>query len=210
MRLGAAAQRGPQISLGSWEVGRVFSPLSKALTPLLRGLHLSPCMAQLPVMAGEFLLLMVFLDKFWFTPVGEVLDKRDLEIRTKLGSVKDNTGDVEKFAADAAEILKIARQETSKMVNEKKSAKQSELDAVYASAKAKVTSETDAAIAVLEKESQSMLRQLDTQVRAREEDWAGGMEVDRPKEEAEGSGSHGLGSACAGLMRNQGGVGDRK
>jgi len=26
----------------------------------------------LPIMAGEFLLLMVFLEKFWFTPVGKV------------------------------------------------------------------------------------------------------------------------------------------
>ena len=103
-------------------------------------------------MASEFLLLMVVLEKTWFTPVGKVLDERDGMIRSggepsagpathargggpcpcsrefghfkgkkgkgsldydgdpesdrcscyilrdKLGSVKDNTGDVEKFA----------------------------------------------------------------------------------------------------------------
>ena len=42
----------------------------------------------LPVMATQFLLLMVFLDKFWFTPVGQVLDNRDKLLREQLGSVK--------------------------------------------------------------------------------------------------------------------------
>ena len=42
----------------------------------------------LPIMATQFLLLMVFLDKFWFTPVGQVLDNRDKMLREQLGSVK--------------------------------------------------------------------------------------------------------------------------
>ena len=42
----------------------------------------------LPIMATQFLLLMVFLDKFWFTPVGQVLDDRDKMLREQLGSVK--------------------------------------------------------------------------------------------------------------------------
>ena len=50
--------------------------------------------ATLPVMVGEFLLLMVFLDKFWFGPVGAVLDARDKELRGKLALVKDNGAEV--------------------------------------------------------------------------------------------------------------------
>lgn len=42
----------------------------------------------LPIMVGQFLLLMVFLDKFWFGPVGKVLDERDAKIRTLLGDSK--------------------------------------------------------------------------------------------------------------------------
>ena len=42
----------------------------------------------LPVMVAEFLVLMVFLDKFWFTPVGNTLDERDKLLRDKLASVK--------------------------------------------------------------------------------------------------------------------------
>ena len=42
----------------------------------------------LPIMATQFLLLMVFLEKTWFTPVGKVLDSRDKLLRDQLGSVK--------------------------------------------------------------------------------------------------------------------------
>ncbi len=45
-------------------------------------------------MMGEFLLLMVFLDKFWFGPVGKVLDERDQSLRGKLALVKDNGSEV--------------------------------------------------------------------------------------------------------------------
>lgn len=53
----------------------------------------------LPVMMGEFLLLMVFLDKFWFGPVGAVLDERDKSLRGKLALVKDNGAEVGAAAA---------------------------------------------------------------------------------------------------------------
>ena len=87
-----------------------------------------------------------------------------IRFRDKLGSVKDNTGDVEKFAVEAAEILKAARAETTLMINQKKVAKQGELDTIYNSSKAKVTAEVDAAIAVLDKESAVVLKNLDAQV----------------------------------------------
>ena len=41
-------------------------------------------------MAGQFLLLMVFLDKTWFGPVGKLLEDRDAELRSKLGAFRDN------------------------------------------------------------------------------------------------------------------------
>ncbi|KAG2499814.1 hypothetical protein HYH03_002107 [Edaphochlamys debaryana] len=118
----------------------------------------------LPVMATEFLLLMVFLEKTWFTPVGKVLDERDNLIRSKLGSVKDNTGDVDKMVQEAEGILRAARSEVSASINTQKSAKQAELDKAYNTAKAKITSEVDLAIAGLEKESSTMLKTLDAQV----------------------------------------------
>ena len=120
--------------------------------------------SQLPVMAGQFLLLMVFLDKAWFSPVGKVLDERDAMIRSKLGEVKDSSGDIDKYAVEAQEILKAARQEVTTMINAKKSAKQSELDAIYNAAKAKVNAEVESSVAALQKESSAVLTKLDAQV----------------------------------------------
>jgi F-type H+-transporting ATPase subunit b len=55
----------------------------------------------LPIIVGQFLVLMVVLDKVMFTPVGDVLDKRDGELRAKLMAVKDNGGDLDSLAVRA-------------------------------------------------------------------------------------------------------------
>lgn len=117
----------------------------------------------LPVMAGEILLLMVFLEKFWFTPVGKVLDERDALLRSQLSTVKDGSGELEKLTKEAEELVRAARSEVSSLVNKQKSSKQAELDKLYAEAKAKVTTETEAAIAAMEKESEALLSTLDAQ-----------------------------------------------
>jgi F-type H+-transporting ATPase subunit b len=41
----------------------------------------------LPIIAIEFLLLMVALDKLYFSPLGKFMDDRDAKIRTELGEV---------------------------------------------------------------------------------------------------------------------------
>jgi F0F1-type ATP synthase membrane subunit b/b' len=51
----------------------------------------------LPLMAGQFLVLMVILDKLVYTPVGKVLDDRDAVLRSKLEAVKDNSADLLKY-----------------------------------------------------------------------------------------------------------------
>lgn len=118
----------------------------------------------LPIMAGEFLLLMVFLEKTWFTPVGKVLDERDAQIRDKLTAVKDNSAELNQLAAEAEGILKAARTEVNAMITSQKNAKQAELDKIYAEAKERVNKEVEASMAALEKESSAMFQKLDAQV----------------------------------------------
>jgi hypothetical protein len=48
----------------------------------------------LPIIAAEFLLLMVILDKTVFGPVGKALDDRDKLIRDQLAAVGDNSSAV--------------------------------------------------------------------------------------------------------------------
>merc|ERR1719238_988683 len=65
--------------------------------------------ATLPAMAVQFLLLMVFLEKTWFGPVGKVLDERDAKIRARLSSVKTGGEELEALQKDAESLLKEAR-----------------------------------------------------------------------------------------------------
>lgn len=87
-------------------------------------------------MTVQFLLLMVFLDKTWFTPVGKALDDRDATLRAKLGSVKDNSGDLKKLQDEAEKVLREARQEAQALIKEAKSKTQEEQGKKLAETKA--------------------------------------------------------------------------
>lgn len=106
---------------------------------------------------------MVFLDKFWFGPVGKVLDERDATLRNQLTSVKGNADELASLTKEAEDIVRAARAEVSAMVLGQKNAKQAELDKLYNDAKAKITRETEGAIAAMEKESEALLKSLDAQ-----------------------------------------------
>merc|ERR1712039_584497 len=51
--------------------------------------------ATLPAMAAQFLLLMVFLDKTWFGPVGKVMDEREEKIRASWNTMKNSNNELE-------------------------------------------------------------------------------------------------------------------
>merc|ERR1719199_568424 len=70
----------------------------------------------MPIMAGQFLLLMVFLDKTWFSPVGTLLEDRDTQLREKLATVKGNSGEVSNLQEQAEKILSDARAAAAKKI----------------------------------------------------------------------------------------------
>ena len=118
----------------------------------------------LPIMAGQFLLLMVFLDKTWFSPVGQLLDNRDKELREKLSTVKDSSGSVTQLQADAEKLIADARAAAQKKVSEAKAQVTAEAAKELAAAKAKVDSELAKALATLESEKEAAFKGLDAQV----------------------------------------------
>lgn len=61
----------------------------------------------LPIIASEFLLLMVILDKTVFGPVGKALDDRDALIRSQLAAVGDNSTEVANLIVSDASICPI-------------------------------------------------------------------------------------------------------
>merc|ERR1711907_721948 len=78
--------------------------------------------ATLPAMAIQFLILMVFLDKTWFGPIGKVIDERDAKIRARLSSVKTGDDELENLAKAAETLLKDARAEAQTKIADAKGA----------------------------------------------------------------------------------------
>ena len=135
-----------------------------AATPAMAGGNIFDFNLTLPIMAGQFLLLMVFLDKTWFGPVGKVLDERDAKLRSMLGAAKDNSAELLRLAEEAEAELKAARADATKKVNDVKAAAQAECDAKLAAAKSKVDSELATATAQLEAEKATVMQGMDAQV----------------------------------------------
>jgi vacuolar-type H+-ATPase subunit H len=82
----------------------------------------------MPIMTAQFLLLMVFLDKTWFTPVGKVLEDRDESIRNKLQSVQGDSKEIAEMQERAEKELREARAAATAEVNEAKKTTQAEQD----------------------------------------------------------------------------------
>lgn len=118
----------------------------------------------LPLMAAQFLALMVFLDKTWFGPVGAVLDERDGKLREAMAFAKDGGGELAALAAQAEEALRAARADAAAAVAAARAKASAENAAKVADVKAAVDRELASALAALEAEKAAALSNLDAQV----------------------------------------------
>lgn len=118
----------------------------------------------LPIIAAEFLLLMVALDNIWFKPVAKVMDDRDEAIRQKLMGVRDNSDEIKQLQEEAEAILKAARAETTAELNKMKRETAAALDAKLQESRDRIEKELADALANLEVQKQETLKSLDKQV----------------------------------------------
>jgi len=120
--------------------------------------------ATLPLMAGQFLVLMVVMDKLVYQPVSKVLDERDSVLRTKLEAVKDNSGDLMKFTEEADGIIREARNDAGAVIQKAKNEADAESAKRVATAKAKLDAELKAAITALNAQRTASLAGVDAEV----------------------------------------------
>eukprot|EP00246_Nothoceros_aenigmaticus_P018314 TRINITY_DN9534_c0_g1_i1.p1 TRINITY_DN9534_c0_g1~~TRINITY_DN9534_c0_g1_i1.p1 ORF type:complete len:260 (+),score=63.08 TRINITY_DN9534_c0_g1_i1:176-955(+) len=120
----------------------------------------------LPIIAVQFLLLMVALDTIWFRPVAKVMDDRDENIRSKLLGVRDNSGEIKKLTDDAQALIKAARVETTIALSKTKRETAAELDAKLGESRARIEKELSQALSNLQQKKEDTLKSLDTQVAA--------------------------------------------
>lgn len=122
--------------------------------------------ATLPAIAIEFLLLMVALDKLYFTPVGKFMDERDAAIRAQLGDVKDTSAEVKQLEEQAVAVMKAARAEISAALNKMKNETSVELDKKLAEGRKRVEAELAEALNNLDKQKAETIKALDSQIAA--------------------------------------------
>ncbi|XP_071696981.1 ATP synthase subunit b', chloroplastic-like [Rutidosis leptorrhynchoides] len=120
----------------------------------------------LPIIAAEFLFLMFTLDKLYYSPLGNFMDKRDSEIKEKLSSVKDTSAEVKQLEEQAAAIMRAARAEIAAALNQMKKETAGEVDAKLAEGRKKVEAELQEALVSLENQKLETIKSLDSQIAA--------------------------------------------
>uniref|UniRef100_A0A7N0U8A7 ATP synthase subunit b', chloroplastic n=1 Tax=Kalanchoe fedtschenkoi TaxID=63787 RepID=A0A7N0U8A7_KALFE len=120
----------------------------------------------LPIMMAEFLLLMVALDKVYYTPLGKFMDERDAMIKAKLSEVKDTSSEIKAMEEQMAAIMKAARAEISAALNKMKKETAAEVEQKIAEGRKKVEAELQEALANLERQKAETIKALDSQIAA--------------------------------------------
>ncbi|KAM7459503.1 hypothetical protein LguiA_036497 [Lonicera macranthoides] len=120
----------------------------------------------LPIMMAEFLILMVALDKLYYTPVGKFMDERDAAIKEKLSSVKDTSAEVKKLEEEATAKMRAARAEIAAALNKMKAEASAVVDEKLEEGRTKLEAELAEALANLEKQKEATMKSLDAQISA--------------------------------------------
>lgn len=120
--------------------------------------------ATLPIIMGQFLVLMFILDKVVFTPVGATLDARDANVREQVAAVGDNSAEIEKILAEAQSKVTGARAEVKKLDEVYDKEKNAEADKILAAAKAELEREMSQAMAALETSKAESEAELEKQL----------------------------------------------
>lgn len=118
----------------------------------------------LPIIAGEFLLLMFALDKIYFSPLGNFMDERDAAIKEKLSSVKDTSAEVKQLEEQAAAVMRAARAEISAALSKMKKETQAEVEQKLLEGRRKLEAELQEALASLESQKEETMKALDSQI----------------------------------------------
>lgn len=171
----AAANKGVFAALSSVELPAAVRPMVAA--GVANALMVSPALAKeagkifdfnatLPAIAVQFLVLMVILDKLVYAPVGEVLDKRDTDLKSKLASVKDNSGELDGLMSEANAVISEARNAVQDKVAAAKKATSAANEEKLAAAKTKVDAELASALTSLNSSQEATMKDLESSAEA--------------------------------------------
>jgi F-type H+-transporting ATPase subunit b len=76
--------------------------------------------ATLPIMVSQLIILMVFLDKTWFGPVGDHLDLREQEMKRKISTISEKNRLTTQLLSTAKELIQKSRLEYRETVEQER------------------------------------------------------------------------------------------
>lgn len=118
----------------------------------------------LPLMAVQFLLLMVVLDKIFFTPIGDAIDDRADYLRQQLAQARENADKSEQTATDFDASLRDARRAAAEKVAKAQAEAQAVATEKANQAQQEVQAERDRAAREIEAQKAAALESLEQQV----------------------------------------------
>lgn len=118
----------------------------------------------LPIMMVQFLLLMVALDKIYYSPLGKFMAERDAAIKERLNRAKEMSEEARQLDEQAAALMREAREEIAAALRQERIETQAEMDKRLEEGRAKVEAELAAALEQLEVQKMETMKQLESQI----------------------------------------------
>nr|YP_010336825.1 ATP synthase CFO B' subunit subunit II [Stylonema alsidii]UNJ15231.1 ATP synthase CFO B' subunit subunit II [Stylonema alsidii] len=127
--------------------------------------------ATLPLMALQFLLLMVLLNSIFYKPITQVMDERDEYIRQSLTEASKNVAETEELTRkyklelsqarkEALELINQSKKEAQEIVDKKIKEAQKETEALVSEAFAQLKVQQTQALNVLENQISTLSEQI--------------------------------------------------
>merc|ERR1712224_650694 len=120
--------------------------------------------ATLPIMAVQFLILMVFLEKVWFGPVGKVISERNHKIKKRKIFLATGTEELKALQKEAETLLKEARVEAKAKIVDARAASNAKAESELAAEKSRLDQEITLAVKKLPNEGDAAQKNIDSQV----------------------------------------------
>jgi len=118
----------------------------------------------LPYMATEIVLLSFFLDKLWFSPVGQLLEERNTALKENLQSASGNLEECDNIIAFAQQSLENLRSTLATERDERLASLNAECEATINAAKEVVNQEIDSALSGIEKDREVVMASMEKEI----------------------------------------------
>ena len=112
------------------------------------------------IIAGIFLVTMVLLKIWLFDPLVKFMDEREAKLKAELEMIKQNADETKEIEEEIQEILKLARDDARKTVEEAKLKALEEAEKVKAVKQREIEEAKETLSLMLAKEKEEMLKEL--------------------------------------------------